>query len=1241
MPRAAPQPVQPARRHAAPVARSTAAPAHPAERNPHWGAWAGAPQAKAVTVGSASSPLEHEADQVAQRLAAGERDLAAGLSNAQAAPARKVTPAPQPAMAEAPLRRQMPADGAIRREALPDAAVPRQQLPQPPLQRQDRTDGMVRRAVEAEDEAGTDAATAATPAAASGLGFTLTDPALLAQLHGPGPGEPLSDAVRAQLEAGLGVPLTAVRLHRDEAAQRLAQALNARAFTYGSDIWLGPGESPDDVALLAHEAAHVVQQGAVLQRLIQRGGTGGPSPAPAPAPAGPPPDPATFNGEQGRLLPDGQTLEFDSIELPIFKVAAHPAPVTCPRNYQRPDEDPEALRNRWKTAHQGAASALLPRLTEKLRQQLHAEPTPGLTYGFAFPISGVGRQRLVIGTLPEIAGELTVPSWDASCTGNTYAIDHAKELQLGGEDTAANMQLVKGFINSQAGFQLRRRLMARAQAHARARGADWSASRVMQEYAMKFNAVAPDNDFRLGRATEERGDIWSARAIGELAHFAVPNLESRYEVADLTRLGSATEIRVFPQRTGWMAKSFGNRPTVLAVERNWLSPFEITAKNMSSAASAAPESTPAGGSDAGAASVLESFTIQLNAAGYPARARVRYQPQPPRTVPITRFPGGSRYAGYVEKSQIVYSAQREGAAGGGAPAAEGGASLGIVGASPVRFNSVELTDQGLAMHGKLLPTLPLLRGADVDISLVRGDLSVSKTFSSGEIHVPPPFEISNCSLTLLLSSERGFGAEGRVDFGIRGVGQGFLGAEATTAGGLRFSGGFDFDARYFDPARIELAYDTETGRLTGRGEIALKPGAVRGVNAARLTVDFSQDSFSAEGTLTPAMRGIREGRVSLRRDENGTLTFGGGLQLSDDIPNVRSGTVNVELTRAPGEEEFHVRANGQVVAGLAGAVITLDVDYRDGAFVVEGRGQYQRGMLSGELQVGATNLPVDAQGNRGTEPTDILTAYGGGAVTVRLAPWLQATGGVRLLPNGEIELTGELALPEALNLFDAREYNRRLFEIALDIPIVGFTVLRQRVGIFATIGGGLDLSAGVGPGQLRQVRLGIVYNPAHEDQTHVTGGAQLHIPAHAGLRLFVSGALGAGIPIVSASLGLEVGGELGLEGAVQAGVDVDWTPTTGLAIDALGEIFVEPKLRVDLTGFARVEADLLLDTIELYNERWRLAGFELGSNLRFGVRLPLHYREGEPFDVSWDNVEFVVPQIDAMQTLRQLVDEVV
>jgi hypothetical protein len=83
-------------------------------------------------------------------------------------------------------------------------------------------------------------------------------------------GQPLAPAVRMAIEDSYKVDLGGVRVHSDSGASDPS----ARAFTHGSNIVLGPGESPADLMLMAHEAAHVVQQQSapVIQRYTPGGG---------------------------------------------------------------------------------------------------------------------------------------------------------------------------------------------------------------------------------------------------------------------------------------------------------------------------------------------------------------------------------------------------------------------------------------------------------------------------------------------------------------------------------------------------------------------------------------------------------------------------------------------------------------------------------------------------------------------------------------------------------------------------------------------------------------------------------------------------------------------------------------------------------------------------------------------------------------------------------------------------------
>jgi hypothetical protein len=76
-----------------------------------------------------------------------------------------------------------------------------------------------------------------------------------------GDGAPLDKGTKAAMEVAFGHDFSAVRVHRDDEATRRG----ARALTSGNDIHLAPGaHDPGTLEgrhLLAHELAHVVQQG--------------------------------------------------------------------------------------------------------------------------------------------------------------------------------------------------------------------------------------------------------------------------------------------------------------------------------------------------------------------------------------------------------------------------------------------------------------------------------------------------------------------------------------------------------------------------------------------------------------------------------------------------------------------------------------------------------------------------------------------------------------------------------------------------------------------------------------------------------------------------------------------------------------------------------------------------------------------------------------------------------------------
>src|SRR5215813_3667241 len=98
-----------------------------------------------------------------------------------------------------------------------------------------------------------------------------------------GKGSPLPESVRAYMEPRFGVDFSAVRVHTGSESTQLNRSLSAQAFTHGSDIYFGEGQSPTNLELTAHELTHVVQQtGGVPLQTKKREEEGAP-PSPEPS----------------------------------------------------------------------------------------------------------------------------------------------------------------------------------------------------------------------------------------------------------------------------------------------------------------------------------------------------------------------------------------------------------------------------------------------------------------------------------------------------------------------------------------------------------------------------------------------------------------------------------------------------------------------------------------------------------------------------------------------------------------------------------------------------------------------------------------------------------------------------------------------------------------------------------------------------------------------------------------------
>jgi hypothetical protein len=1073
-------------------------------------------------------------------------------------------------------------------------------------------------------------------------------PSAASILDHPGAGDPIPQPIRRTLESRLKADLRHVVVHHDARADTAVRALHARAVTRGNHIWLASDASPYDLSLMAHEITHVLHHN---DHTVHRQATGTGTDAPPPG--------KYYSGTEGTVdveptAAPGDTSPRKTIEIPEVpyaekqKLSADPIAERFQQTRRevtkRPSKTKQVTIWRDKAKESPETRTKIEELVQKGTTRLPPPSDPGSTaaggtsgtvdpsalyllqYSPSGPTaSGTGgtrtHQGVIIGTIEQLTQTAQRPNWDESGNFHTFDVDHLLELQVSGEDDFPNYWLWDSVANQSAGSALEQAISERVdklltaarkdpkhrdkppEAPATMDSVDRSAWRIrVGKLGEGLRIIGTPDKFWTRKQVSEGAPVKSLHTVDtarakELGLY--PGGAKDYLVIIVGKAGGALV------RVPWAEGQKNAKGKELAGVFDTVLPyFKITDVTYDPATNK--------GSLTGKASnkkdLIDPKEIQLPLSGFGPRTGAM------RVARLDGY-GLAQQAGFFHFKPL----------------------------SDITITEAEIQPYtGLYVRGVLQPSIPLLKDTSIDVVLAGGDISLEKTFGAKDIGAVGPVKITEGAVTISVGT-RGLEVGGTLELALGTLATGSLSASIDSQFNFGLEGRINFDNTLFKPATLNFYYrklgaDYQWG---GGGLLGIPPDKVPGIQQATIQASYQNGTFTAAGSAKLSVPGLESGSLAITYGEREGVSIGGTFALAPN-PVIASGSVSATISKRPPANRWQLSAQGTVKPKIPGVDATLTATYEDGVFTVEGQLAYARGMLAGSILIGLTNRPVDPQGRPAGTPHagGPLRPYGGGTLTVRIAPWLQGTVGVQLQPDGSVQLMGEVALPESITLFDPLEVRKTLFTIGVDIPILGVAVAGQRIGIFATIQGGLEASAGVGPGQLRQLGLKVRYNPEHEEQTAITGGGQLYIPAHAGVRLFVRGALGAGIPIVSAEAGLEIGGQLGIEGAVRAGVTVNWTPKQGLVIDAEASVSAEPKFRFDINGYVKVSADLLITTVSLYEKKWQLAAFEYGSGLRVGIRAPIHYEQGKPFTFSLSDVQFEVPPVDPKQILADLVQKI-
>ncbi|SDD67780.1 protein of unknown function [Mucilaginibacter pineti] len=1023
-----------------------------------------------------------------------------------------------------------------------------------------------------------------------------------------GGGEPLPANTREEMESAMGADLSSVRIHHDSEAAGLSHDLKAQAFTHGNDVYFGSGkydtQSASGQHLLAHELAHTQQQGAAAKRketpAIQRDGTAPAGGAPAAAPAAS--DKVFSDPAIGSIDVDTKKIELATLKVPAFKRMYHQPGLTVPRNATGEDR-PNNQISVWKAGIRSEAE-----FNAKLDAKIQRENPPAIRSPSGTPLYYMKLKRAnnyVIGSRTDIRNAAVVPSWNISGSQVSYDVDHKKELQLGGLNAFENFWLFDSDANQSSGRNINGEFVrafgalknaAKASINESLLPADLPAAK--QGFEIKINQFAYNLPF-----TGNPENVWQSSEVTSGLPLDGLNLltAAQIEAAGLrgrSAGGTVTQLTIMSKSTGGSLQRvpWHDGDTSKEVSFRFGQNFHVTNVNYT---------IGSGGSITGIAFRDPEGPALVDPAS------LTFQIIDSKNVD---------YGGYVSEASVQQQVA---------------SILKLKGMSPIVLQQTSFDENGISGVGKVLPTIKLFEGADVDIVINGSSVRLRKIFNGNEIKLPPPFAITNTSLQVFVDSAAGFGAEGNLQFEIANVGKGSVTASASTGHGFAVRGTFELDPRYFD-SNITVAYAND--QLTVEGNARIGAGKIKGIKSASLHFNYENNVLTANGTAESDIKGIKSAALNVSFGNN-QLVIGGSFVLDENIPGIQSGSGTAQLTRGA-DGIYHVTASGTAVPKIPKINTSLSINYDDGALTLEGTAAYTADRVSGDVKVGATNRAIAPDGTLTGPAGEHFSAYGSGSLTLKVTDWLQATAAVRVTPAGEIEVVGRLELPSSVDVFPRKSINKNLFRApTIEIPLFAIPLGPRSIGLVATINGGLDFEAGVGPGQLRNVFGQIEFNPSHPENTRISGGAEFVIPANAGIKLHADLGIGLSIGVASVTGGVEIRGGLGLEGEAKAQADLAWSPTTGFEFNALGEIEVHPKFTFDVNALLRASLDLGLFDI---SKEWRhnLASFSFGPEMQLKVSLPVHYKDGEPFDVKTDDIKVTYPDISISEIAGGIADKV-
>ena len=1001
-----------------------------------------------------------------------------------------------------------------------------------------------------------------------GNGEASTAPSSVEQtlLSTRGKGDPLPGKLKQSMGSAMGADFSNVRIHNDQAAADMSNALNAQAFTHGNDIYFNKGKynpsGKDGQHLLAHELTHTVQQGSAMKRkLIQRNTNTN-------APANTTPQIPDFNET-------AKEFHVDKVKLPAFKNrnkdkfvtplhALSPRPQKWNHNevwdkFVRKDvfnKTGSWLQGKKKTKHGDEEIYFL--------KSKHAD-------------------FRLFGNMVTIQEAAINPKWNRFGKPTIHQVDHIVEVQLGGDNTENNFELMDAHANTSSGnaimWERFRRMDAAREELKKTKYPNIPTRKTLNaNYITHFHQI---DGWDLRHAGSDKGDVyWKISEIKNVSH-----LEQLQSMTDNEIKESQGEVG--KEYVLYMRKDGGTPIKIklpFKAKQNWLPGVDLT----------------------GFDDQQKRITFKIN------RDLTRSLRQDKEfTLSFEPLPFLTN-AGYL----IFNTTTDKGLEG----------FLQFNGLSPLVITELSLHEtKGFILSGNIITNIPIIDQTPISFSLVGNDFTVSKELELDNFKgkFPEPFKVNDVNLIIFGSTQKGLGVEGTMDFELAKIGKGQLKGLASSQKGFGIEGSFEFDPALFT-SKIKASYIDKEFKF--EGSVTLEKEKIPGVQSLTINAKYANKKVSGDGKAKLNIPGVKEIGIKVEQQDTGGLLIAGDIEFGSKLKS----DAKVQAVFEKGEADWGVSIKGTLnpninIAGLK--INEVKASFTKGIFDVSAKVHFEKGKINGDFDLGVTNGTVDETGKKSEVVGKELSFYASGSLGLEITQGVKATINVRISKEGDIFISGKLPVEEDKTIVKGKkgdkntDKNLNIWDFKQKIPIASCGVaslvleLNAGIGLFYEFKG-LTLDKGTNI-TLEEVNLKELskakINSDISLSTGVKAGVDAYIGAKAGLQVLIAGVRGTG------KINLKL---TAFDATAKAKVEAGFSADEGLKFkNAEMEFEVESKIGYDVELGVEVYLDLLLADITLWDHKWKpddLKGEYAFSWFDGTLKVPLKF--GDNNSLSPDDV---------------------